>query len=268
MSIYEDYMICCFLGFHVKVLQEYYREDFLEICCQGLSREIVPFTPIGSSRFALVFSFEYQGKKYFHKTFISRNWLEPLKDIFRGNRSERALRGHLLLHENGFHAPRINVVGRKGAHNFMVSEAGRKISDILQFLQQMSASPSSRRRKFVSQLGRTIGQLHHLGISHGDLRLGNIIIDISDPYQLRYYFLDNERTVRYRKLPKRKRLKNLVQLNMISDSEVTKTDRLRFFKAYLRENSDLLLQEHTWLVRITKKTHKRMLKKARKATSV
>ena len=244
MDIYKDYISCCANGFHLKVWREYFERDFLEICCQGSSCERIPFSPVSSSQFARVFSFEYRGQKYFHKTFLSRNWLDPLKDIFRPSRAERALRGHLLLQENGFYAPRINVVGRKGSHNFMVSQAGRKISTVPQFLQQMSGfNPSEgkyyTKRDFFRQLGRSIGQLHNLGISHGDLRCGNIIIDTSDSCQSRYYFLDNERTVRYRKLPQRKRLKNLVQLNMISESFGTKTDRLRFFKAYLRENPDL-----------------------------
>ena len=252
MDIYKDYISCRDHDFNLKVWRKYFERDFLEICCQGSSCEIIPFSPVSSSRFARVFSFEYRGQKYFHKTFLSRNWPDTLKNIFCRSRAERALRGHLLLQENGFCAPRINIVGRKGSHNFMVSQAGRKISILPQFLQQVSGFyPSeerySQKRAFFRQLGHTIGQLHHLGISHGDLRCGNIIIDTSEPSQSRYVFLDNERTVRYRKLPQRKRLKNLVQLNMIPESFVARTDRLRFFKAYLRENPDLAPQKKNGL---------------------
>lgn len=198
-----------------------------------------------------------------------RNWLDSIKDLFRRTRAERALYGHLLLQKNGFCAPRINVMGRKGSRNFIVSQAGSKISTVYQFLRQVSVlSPSkeqySAKKEHICQLGSTIGQLHHLGISHGDLRLGNIIIDTSDAYQPCYCFLDNERTVRYRKLPRHKRLKNLVQLNMIPQSLVTKTDRWRFFKAYLQENPDLAEQKKTWLKRIVKKTQKRLRHKTQK----
>jgi len=269
LDIYKDYISCHTHGFDLKVWRECSERTFLEICCQGPSCERILFSPVSSSKFAKVFSFEYEGEKYFHKTFLSRNWRDSIKDIFRSGREERSLRGHLLLQENGFCAPRINVVGRKGSNNFMVSQAGRKISTVYQFLLQMSMLPLSKEKysqikEHVFQLGSTIGQLHHLGISHGDLRLGNIIIDTSDLCQSRYCFLDNERTVRYRKLPRHKRLKNLVQLNMIPESLVTKTDRMRFVKAYLQENPDLAEQKKTWLKRIIKKTQKRLLRKTQR----
>jgi len=268
---YKDYLSYSAHGFHLKVWRENFERDFLEICCQGPSCERILFSPVSSSQFARVFSFEYQGQKYFHKTFLSRNWLDRLKDIFRRSRAERALRGHLLLQENGFCAPRINVVGRKGSNNFVVSQAGRKVKILHQLLRQMSDSDSPEeqyplRKEFVRQLGHTVGKLHYLGISHGDLRSGNIIIDTSDAGRLRCFFLDNERTVCYRKLPQHKRLKNLVQLNMIPESFVAKSDRLRFFKAYLQENPDLALQKK-WLTRIVKKTQKRLLRKTREKIS-
>ena len=126
-----------------------------------------------------------------------------------------------------------------------------------------SKEKNSKKRVLIGQFCHTVGRLHKLGISHGDLRLGNIIVDVSDPCQLRYVFLDNERTAHYRKLPKRKRLKNIVQINMYLDSIATKTDRLRFFQSYLKENPELIPLKKQWLARIIHKTEKRIARRAR-----
>ncbi len=266
---YKDYMNISFNGFHLQILREQHDENFLKICCQGPSNDLTPFTPINCSQFAKVYRFTYEGQDYYYKLFLQRNWREPIRNFFLRTRADRALRGHLLLQENGFWAPRINVVGKKGSSNFIVAQAVTNIGSIPEFLHQMSSSPpseekTSKKRDLIRQLGHTIGRLHKLGISHGDLRLGNVIINDSDPCQLRYFFLDNERTVRFRRLPKRKRIKNLVQANMLRDLILTKTDRLRFFQAYLQENPELISKKRLWIARIVNKTNKRVARRIKK----
>jgi tRNA A-37 threonylcarbamoyl transferase component Bud32 len=223
--------------------------------------------PINSSNFARVFRFEYRGERFYYKLFLSRNWLESLKRMFRRSRAERAFNGHLLLQENGFYAPCVNVIGVKGGSNFIVSQAVKGVN-INQLFRQMAVYPRSKeenpcKRILIQQLGHTIGRLHKLGISHGDLRLGNIIVDFLEPHQPRCIFLDNERTVHYRNLPKRKRLKNIVQINITLDSIATKTDRMRLFHSYLQENPELIPMKKQWLARIIHKTQKRIVLRAR-----
>ncbi len=87
------------------------------------------------------------------------------------------------------------------------------------------------KRSIIDALAREIGQLHKTGIVHGDLRLNNILLEISDGKPV-FYLIDNERNRKYRKIPRRLVKKNLVQVNMVLPEVVTNTDRLRFFKAY------------------------------------
>jgi len=259
----KDYVALRFLGYNLRVLQEYHDKTFLEICCHGSSNAKVPFLPNHCSELAKVFRFEYQGETFYYKSFLLKNWQERLKNVFRCSRAERAFKGHLLLQENGFNAPCINVVGVKNNSNFIVSQAVNGISAYTIFTQMCAPAMSKEKKVIISQFALIIGRLHKLGILHGDLRLGNVLVELSDTSQTRYFFLDNERTVRYRKLPKHKRLKNLVQINISLDSIATKTDRLRFFNSYLTENPELIPLKKQWLAHIIHKTEQRIARRTR-----
>lgn len=268
-NLFENYTRYNFRGFHLVIPRESPDALFLERCCLGPQVGDNSVTPVVSSANTRIYRFEYQQGGYFHKTFLPRNWFEPVKEFFLRSRAERALRGDLLLQANGFAAAGIVVVGRKGPGNFIVSRAVPHPLKLSQYFQETSLllkAPArlAQRRKIIRQLGRLIGKMHSRGISHGDLRWGNILIDASDTAGFRYVFLDNERTVQYRHLPQRKRLKNLVQLNMILKPSISRTDRLRFFQAYLRENPLLTANRREWITRVLRKTHKRLTLRSRK----
>jgi hypothetical protein len=64
-------------------------------------------------------------------------------------------------------------------------------------------------------------------------------------------------------MPERKRFKNLVQLNMVLLPQITRTDRLRFFNAYLTENAALMSRRKEILRQIGKMTQRRYENKFR-----
>jgi predicted unusual protein kinase regulating ubiquinone biosynthesis (AarF/ABC1/UbiB family) len=104
--------------------------------------------------------------------------------------------------------------------------------------------------------------MHALGIFHGDLRWGNILVDNSGSKRIRFAFIDNERTKHFSWLPNRYRLKNLVQLNMVQAGlNVSNADRMRFFKSYLAHNQNLIPQREKWIRRILEKTAWRFARK-------
>jgi hypothetical protein len=75
-----------------------------------------------------------------------------------------------------------------------------------------------------------------------------------------FFFLDNERTRKLGLLPKRLRLKNLVQVNMLQSENITVTDRMRFFEAYLEQNGHLGDKWKDLARRIIAKTRLRLSK--------
>jgi hypothetical protein len=88
------------------------------------------------------------------------------------------------------------------------------------------------------------------------LRVGNLIIEGYGPAS-KIYFVDNERTMRYGMLSVDKRLKNLIQLNMVRLPHISSTDRLRFMAAYLQENPELLPRKKELISAVARMTKKR-----------
>ncbi len=223
---------------------------------------------VKSSRFSTVLKFEYPktGKVFYFKEFHHRSLLDKLKAIFGYTRCRRAFEGGKLLLKHGFHTAIPVVHGTEKtfciiSRNFLVTRGspGERTYQYFQtrFPMPLTADVLAEKRALIRAAGHEIGRLHHEGIFHGDLRVGNIIINGSGS-SARFFFVDNERTRYYKIIPERKRLKNLVQLNMVLLPQITRTDRLRFFNAYLDENR-LSIPDKKKLIRgiryLTEKRH-------------
>ena len=190
--------------------------------------------------------------------------------FLRKSRSLRAWEGSMLLLERGFSTPTLIAQGditerfllRK---TFFITNALKGSLSVYEYLdtffKERSAKVIQQKRGFIIKMGRLIGRLHKAGIFHGDLRPGNILIVNSDNDSI-FYFIDNERNRFFSKgIPQRLREKNLVQINMILKPQITFSDRMRFFKAYLIENPELEPVAKRLIRRIFLKTKKRLTKK-------
>ncbi len=241
----NDYRQTAFKGFALKIYKGTADPGFLEKCCRKDPGNGSAFAIVTSSKHSRVYTFTYEGRDYYYKAFLNRNTFESFKALFRGNRAKRALRGDQLLLRHGFNVPRCILIGRKGAFNFSVSEAAGSARNLSQFVREELSIRSNRqqgiiKKRLINGLGRAVGRLHARKIIHGDLRWGNILIEETSPGELSFWFLDNERTALYsRNLPRKKRLKNLVQINMTLNPVITGMDRLLFLNAYLLENPEL-----------------------------
>ena len=77
----------------------------------------------------------------------------------------------------------------------------------------------------------TIGRLHATGFIHGDLRTSNVLAHKGCDH-FEFSFIDNERNTQHKPAPGKLLLKNLMQLNMHLPSELSRTDRMRFFESW------------------------------------
>jgi len=223
---------------------------------------------VGSSPFAEVYRLEYEGRPYYYKRYLERKGLERVKGWVLGSRAQRAWRGGCLLEENGLGAPETVVAGWRGADCFTVTRAVVKSRALGHYVQTLRApmGPEARRKRRMAaeELGRVVGRMHACRIAHGDLRWGNILVIEEEGGGVRFVFLDNERTRRYRRLPGRKVLKNLVQLNMIRDGVLSRTDRMRFWRAYRAANPTLPGEYKQWVRRVLARTALRWRRRAQK----
>jgi tRNA A-37 threonylcarbamoyl transferase component Bud32 len=229
-------------------------------------------TTIQSSKFARVYKltvrFDDVDKGVYFKQYLCRSVWDFIKDFVRASRAERAFKAAEMLGENGFDAPAIIAMGkfRYGLYhttNFLVTleiEDAKQIYQFISDLQKRSKLETRGKRELIRAFGQTIGRMHAKGIFHGDLRLGNILAR-QEKNRWRFFFLDNERTRKFYRLPARLRLKNLVQVNMFPPAAMSNTDRMRFFKEYWAQNEKAKTKKADLIKKVLKKTRRRLDKK-------
>lgn len=175
-------------------------------------------------------------KAAYLKIFLDRNKLERLKAILRGSRCQRARKNGVLLGSAGFNTPQCNCWGKlANGQEFMITEAssGTGVTQYIRKHLNDNKSPEGlqNKRRFLTELGALIGQLHLAGIVHGDLRTSNVLAEFDGVHHC-FHFIDNERNSQHRTIPLKLIKKNLIQLNMLLPTDISRGDRWRFCKAY------------------------------------
>jgi hypothetical protein len=206
------------------------------------------FVKLPSSKFANVFKFDVYFKGRIHnlilKQYLNRSPFDILKNLLRPCRAEKAFKAGQMLKYHGLSSPDIVAAGKKTfvgitTRNFLITgQVKNSVS-----LYKMLDTNISQKQQLIGQFGQTVGRMHADNIFHGDLRLGNVlvkpVVSLSNPKdgsRFVFIFLDNERTKKFKKLPKRLRLKNLVQICMSRDN-ISDSDRTNFLDAYLAQQN-------------------------------
>jgi len=212
-------------------------------------------------------SIEGTARLVYFKEYVDRSLWDGLKHAVRASRARRALRGSLVLAEGGLAVPEVVAIGEKRTRFltkrcFLLTLAVTESLSVYTLLSKdsggLDAVELHRKRDLIRTLGHTIGRMHAQGIVHGDLRPGNVLGRFRAG-QWELFFLDNERTCRFPWLPARLRRKNLVQIGMLLTG-ITRTDRFRFWQAYLAESPRLGPRQKGWARRIHARTIERLRK--------
>jgi len=201
------------------------------------------FVKLPSSKFTRVFKFDVYFKGKIHnfilKQYLNRSPLDALKNLLRPCRAQRAFKAAQMLKQYGFSTPDVVAAGKKTfagitTRNFLVT---REIKDFVS-LPEILIKNTPGKRELIRQFGEVVGKMHANNIFHGDLRLGNVLVK-TDNNQSVFIFLDNERTKKFSRLPKRLLLKNLVQISMFH-GYISNSDRIHFLDAYLAQQKTKL----------------------------
>lgn len=172
------------------------------------------------------------------KHFHFRSTFDLFKHFLRKSRAMRAVSGDALLRRSGFIAPQTLIAGwrqRWGNRTdyFTVTTAMEGYRNIYQTIGDVHGRGDAEKQAFIKALAATVAELHRTRISHGDMRAGNILCQQDTQTGCwRFAFIDNERTRRYPYLPVSLRVKNLVQLNLLSDPALETEDRHLFYETY------------------------------------
>ena len=236
-------------------------------------QESYEYTPVPSSDVSRVYKFtaslDDKERCFYFKQYLYRSVPDFIKHLVRSSRARRAFQATLMLKKNGFEAPAIVAMGEckfsfLERENFLLTVEVENAKQIHPFitdrLEAFTKEHLKDLRELIRTFGHTVGRLHAAGIFHGDLRLGNVLVR-REKEGWHIFFIDNERTRKSRRLPARLRLKNLVQANMLISDCITKTDRMRFFKAYLSLNPVIQNRRAVWAKKVVVKTSHRLSRK-------
>ena len=230
-------------------------------------------SPVASSDFSRVYRFTTRfgniERCVYFKQYLYRSTLDFIKHLVRPSRAKRAFMATLMLEKNGFEAPVVVAMGEckfsfleRG--NFLLTVEVEEAKPIHQFIPDQLDNFTKKKyndlRDLIRTFGHTVGKMHAAGIFHGDLRLGNVLVR-RGKNAWHIFLIDNERTRKFHRLPARLRLKNLVQANILISDCITKTDRMRFFKAYLNLNPRIQNRRAFWAKKIVAKTRYRLSRK-------
>jgi tRNA A-37 threonylcarbamoyl transferase component Bud32 len=229
-------------------------------------------TTIPSSESAHVYKFSLRfdgiNREIYFKQYLCRSVLRFIKYFFRGSRAKREFEAALVLAENGFDVPAVVAMGECRnvffhRRSFLATFGVENSKAIYQFVPENSGIMDKEQlqgwRDLIRAFGRTVGRMHAKGIFHGDLRLGNVLAR-REGNRWRFFFIDNERTKKFRKLPARLQLKNLVQVNMLPSDMLANTDRMRFFREYCAETKTSKKQSKVLAEKVVEKTNWRLNK--------
>ena len=105
-------------------------------------------------------------------------------------------------------------------------------------LTEPNGDALTSRRQLLEALGIFIGRLHATGFLPGDLEASDVLAEqLEDRFQ--FTLINNEHSVKKLPPPGRMLLKNLMELNLLPPSALSRTDRMRFFVAWRRQMRDL-----------------------------
>jgi hypothetical protein len=199
---------------------------------------------VKSSRFAVVHAGPVppDGRACFFKRFLLRGAADWLKHWVRPSRARRALVSGERIRRLGFVAPvPLCLIEERRCgpgQTALVTEAiegARSVRDRVLEPLPAGAGALARRRCLLHAVGGAIGAWHAAGLYHGDLSPRNILCRTAGE-RLEFFWLDNEGTRRFGRLPERLRVRNLVQVDKRL-LPLSRTDRMRLARGYFERVS-------------------------------
>jgi len=179
---------------------------FVRRCC-ALADGREAGEPITRTPAARVVRFEWRARAFFLKEHLARSWRRRIRLSGIGRRVERVSRA---LAAAGFSVPAVVCYGVRPGATFVTTEAAEGTESLYDWANARERTPAERREAFAA-FGRETARWHAARFVHGDLQCGNVFCRPAPEGGPAFSFIDNDRTRRFRRLPSRERIGNLVQ---------------------------------------------------------
>lgn len=212
---------------------------------------------------------EIQGdtRAVYLKRYNPFSWRYRFGSLFQSSGAIRSLKGAAILSESGIRTARpLAAVDSRSwgilSRSFFLSEEieNGKAADLYwreELLTMEGKEGLRRRRRFLQAMGQLFGSLHQQEIYHNDLKDANILVrSDSNGSCEHFYLLDLEGVRRYRKLSRRRRIKNLVQLNRTLGKYLRATDKLRLLEGYLGVSFSNRNEKRRWVTQVLRQSRR------------
>jgi tRNA A-37 threonylcarbamoyl transferase component Bud32 len=205
-------------------------------------------------------------KTVYLKRYNAFSWRYRFGSIFQSSGAVRSLRGAVILSESGIPTVRpLAAVDSRSwgmlTGSFFLSEEieNGKTADAYwreELLTMKGKEGMRRRNRFVGAIGELFRSLHERGVYHNDLKDANILVRPDSSAAEQFYLLDLEGIRRYRKLNRRRQIKNLVQLNRTLGKYLRATDKLRFLESYLGPSFSNRIDKRDWVASVLRQSNR------------
>jgi hypothetical protein len=223
---------------------------------------------------------ENRRRTIYIKRYNAFSWRYRLGSLFMRSGGLAALRGGEILKSADISVarPLAAVESRRFGsleRSFFVSEEIERGKTVdAYWLKELAPIPGREgyrnRRNFLRALARLLSQLHQQRIYHNDLKDANIVVRATAPGNEKFFLLDLEGVRRCWYVSRRRRIKNLVQLNRTLGTLLSRTDKLCFLDAYLGTSRMPYPIRRRWARRVfsaTEKADHRFFQKIRRGAA-
>jgi tRNA A-37 threonylcarbamoyl transferase component Bud32 len=206
-----------------------------------------------------VFLIEDEKGRVYVKQFCYPHFWERMKDNFRLSKGLKAWLGGNGLGVRGVASVRpLALVENR---DWLGVKESLLLMEALDSSQEMDRyilkgfKDFNAKMLFIRNFAQWLSSLHQKRIYHRDMKTCNILVS-EKRGTWNFHLLDLEDILLDEKVNEKKLFKNLLQLNTSTPSLMTRTDRLRFFKAY-QDRHPIIKNEKGFLFRLIRKSRER-----------
>jgi tRNA A-37 threonylcarbamoyl transferase component Bud32 len=215
------------------------------------------------------------GAPLIFKRFAVTHWRDPLASLLRATPALRSfVQGHGLSLRCLPTARPLAVFHRQRHglrhEGYLLTEKVENALDLLALINRLRETDADERRlllrRLIAEVARLVCTLHQRRMSHRDLKAANLLVQTEPATQsVRVWFIDLVGVVRQRRLRRGRRVQNLARLHTSFHAHplITRTDKLRFLRVYLRWGLRSKLGWKTWWRQVEEATRAKIARNLR-----